>query len=212
MVCLGPADFPRWLPSRDAGLRCWPWTTAGHRSPRQPDRGGASVQDLIPQGKPAQQSPFRRGGGRAGRGQGMPPAVRRHEGRVAMIRFLYHNVKGHRLKVGVAIFLTFVAVASDVLIAFPFKFILDKIVNHKDPTVPASGAVMAFFDHFGDRSGLNGTELHTQVGVILFSGALLITLGVIGALVSYVQLSLAVRVGYDLGARLRNRLFVHLGR
>jgi ABC-type multidrug transport system fused ATPase/permease subunit len=129
-----------------------------------------------------------------------------------MIRFLYRNVKGHRLKVGVAIFLTVVAVASDVLIAFPFKFILDKIVNHKDPTVPASGAVMAFFDHFGDRNGLNGTELHTQLGVILFSGALLITLGVIGALVSYVQLSLAVRVGYDLGARLRNRLFVHLGR
>jgi ABC-type multidrug transport system fused ATPase/permease subunit len=127
-----------------------------------------------------------------------------------MIRFLYRNLKGRRLIVGVAIALTFLAVASDLLLAFPLKFILDKIVHHRDPVVPIFGSLITYFDSWGTRNGLNDTEVHTQLGVIVFSGAMLLSLAMVGALVSYVQLSIAAWVGPDLGARLRNRLFDHL--
>ena len=127
-----------------------------------------------------------------------------------MTRFLYRNLQGRRLIVSVAIALTFVAVASELLLAFPLKYILDKIVHHRDPVIPVFGSLITHFDHLGTRNGLNDTETHTQLGVILFAGTMLITLGVIGAVVSFIQLAIAASVGPDLGARLRNRLFEHL--
>jgi ABC-type multidrug transport system fused ATPase/permease subunit len=125
-------------------------------------------------------------------------------------RFLYRNLQGRRLIVSVAIALTFAAVASELLLAFPLKYILDKIVHHRDPVVPVFGSLISHFDRLGTRNGLNDTEVHTQLGVILFAGTMLLTLGVIGAVVSYIQLAIAASVGPDLGARLRNRLFEHL--
>src|SRR5947209_13746604 len=53
-----------------------------------------------------------------------------------LISFLYRTLKGYRLWIGIAFLLTIVQVASDILIAFPFKFILDKIVSHKNPPLP----------------------------------------------------------------------------
>ena len=96
-----------------------------------------------------------------------------------MTRFLYANLKGRRLIVGVAIVLTFVGVSSDILMAFPLKFILDKIVHHQDPVVPVFGSIISRLDHFGTRNGLNDTEVHTQLGVILFAGAMALTLAII---------------------------------
>jgi ABC-type multidrug transport system fused ATPase/permease subunit len=127
-----------------------------------------------------------------------------------MTRFLYRNLKGRRLIVSVAIALTFAAVASELLLAFPLKYILDKIVHHRDPVIPVFGSLITHFDHLGTRNGLNDTETHTQLGVILFAGTMLLTLGAIGAVVSFIQLAIAASVGPDLGARLRNRLFEHL--
>lgn len=46
--------------------------------------------------------------------------------------------------------------------------------------------------------------------MILFSGAMLVTLGAVGAVVAYVQLSIAAFVGQELGSRLRNQVFQHL--
>ena len=127
-----------------------------------------------------------------------------------MTKFLYRNLEDHRTMVAYAVGLTVVGVGADILAAFPLKFILDKIVHHQDPNVPLFGWFLGVFDQVGTRNGLNTTEVHTQLGVILFSGAMLLVMGVISAVVAYVQLAAAARVAQDVGARLRNRLFVHI--
>jgi ABC-type multidrug transport system fused ATPase/permease subunit len=127
-----------------------------------------------------------------------------------MTRFLYVNLKGRRLLVGGAVALTLVAVGADILVAFPLKFILDKIINHIDPQVPVFGSVITLLDQFGTRDGLKNKEVHTQLGVILFSGGMVLALGVISAVVSFAQLGIAAFVAQDLGAKLRNRLFRHV--
>jgi ATP-binding cassette, subfamily B, bacterial len=125
-------------------------------------------------------------------------------------RFLYRNLRGHRALVSVAVSLTFVQVTADILTAFPLKFILDKIVHHTDPVVPFVGGWMDRFDPLGTRNGLNDSEVHTQMGVILFSAALLLVLSLASAALSYVQLLIAAYVGQNLSARLRTRVFEHL--
>ena len=127
-----------------------------------------------------------------------------------MTRFLYIHLKGRRLLVFVAIALTFVGVLSSILMAFPLKFILDKIVHHTDPSLPVFGSVLSSLDHFGTRNGLSNTEVHTQLGVILFSALMLLVLAAIGAVVSFIQLAIAAFVAQDMGARLRNLVFVHV--
>ncbi len=127
-----------------------------------------------------------------------------------MIRFLYRNLKGRRVAVSMAVTLTVVGVGADILSAFPLKFILDKIVHHLDPKAPLVSPMLTWFDQFGTRNGLDVNEVHTQLGVILFSGAMLLVLGLIGALVAYVQLAAAASVAQDVGAKLRRQLFVHL--
>src|SRR5436853_1993826 len=127
-----------------------------------------------------------------------------------MARFLYSHMKGRRLMVAVAIVLTFVAVRSDILMAFPLKFILDKIIHHKDPVIPVVGGLITRLDRYGTRNGLNDLEAPTQLGVIIFAGAMALVLGIIGAVVSFVQLAIASFVAQDLGSKLRNRVFVHL--
>ncbi len=64
-----------------------------------------------------------------------------------LISFLFRNLKGYRFWIGIAFILTIVQVGSDILIAFPFKFILDKIVSHKNPPLP--GGILDFFDQWG---------------------------------------------------------------
>jgi ABC-type multidrug transport system fused ATPase/permease subunit len=127
-----------------------------------------------------------------------------------VIHFLYRHLRGHRLLVLVAAALSFVAVASDVLSAFPFKIILDKIINHRDPAIPYAGWLLSYFDRFGTRGGLNTGEVHTDLGVLLFAGLILLVLGLIGAVVAFIQLSIAALVGQYVGARLRKQLFEHV--
>ncbi|MBV9101033.1 MAG: ABC transporter ATP-binding protein [Candidatus Dormibacteraeota bacterium] len=127
-----------------------------------------------------------------------------------MTRFLYRNLEGQRRLVVIAVGLTVLGVGTDILSAFPLKFILDKIVHHLDPQLGPFNTVLTFFDQFGTRNGLTDTETHTELGVILFSGAMLLLVGAIGAVVAYVQLAAAAKVAQDLGAKLRKRLFVHL--
>jgi ATP-binding cassette, subfamily B, bacterial len=129
-----------------------------------------------------------------------------------MIRFLHVNLKGHRALVGVAIALTFLTVGADLLITFPFKFMLDKVIHHQDPNVPLLGGLLNRFDSFGDHRSLLANEVHTQLGVILFSLTLLMGIGVIGAAVTWAQMLIANKVGLSLSARLRNTVFTHLER
>jgi ABC-type multidrug transport system fused ATPase/permease subunit len=124
-----------------------------------------------------------------------------------VIRFIYLNLEGRRRWVYLAVALTFVAVACDILLAFPLKFVLDKIVDNHDPSVPLLGGVLDYFDRFGDAPMGEG---HTVLSVILFAASLALVLGVLAAAVSFAQLAIAAFVAQDLGSRLRNRIFEHV--
>ena len=67
-----------------------------------------------------------------------------------MARFLFRHLKGYRVLIVLAVGLTFAQVGASLLLAFPLKFILDKLVNHRDPHFPFAGphVVMVDFDGF----------------------------------------------------------------
>jgi ATP-binding cassette subfamily B protein len=127
-----------------------------------------------------------------------------------MWRFLYRNLRGQRAIVALAVSMTFIQVGADILTAFPLKFILDKVVHHIDPVMPVLGGLIYRLDPLGTRNGLNDNEVHTQMGVLIFSTLLLLGLSLVSAVLSYVQVIVAARVGSNLSARLRTRLFDHL--
>jgi ATP-binding cassette, subfamily B, bacterial len=129
-----------------------------------------------------------------------------------LARFLATYLRGRRLLVAVAIAMTFVQAGADVLIAFPLKFILDKIVHHLDPTMPVLSTLVAYLDRYGTRNALNLSEVHTQFSVIVGSSIMLVMLGLTSALMSYGQMLIAASVGQHLSARVKNRLFDHLQR
>ena len=79
------------------------------------------------------------------------------------------NLRGQRLRVAVAIAMTFGLVATDILTAFPLKFILDKVAHHQDPAFPSSAALLPASTARRPRR-LIATEVHTQLGVIVFAG------------------------------------------
>ena len=123
-----------------------------------------------------------------------------------MARFLWRNLKGYRLLIVVAIALTFAQVGADLLVAFPLKFVLDKVVNHRDPHFPLAGIVLGVFDQFDPSTGGH----HSAIVVILFATTLLVVLGLTSAGLSFVQLYFAAFIGQNLSARLRQKLFDHL--
>jgi ABC-type multidrug transport system fused ATPase/permease subunit len=123
-----------------------------------------------------------------------------------MVRFLFRHLKGYRLLVVVAIALTFVQVGASLLVAFPLKFILDKLVNQRDPHFPLAGLVLGVFDPLAPSPGGH----HSTLAIILFAATLLVVLGLVSAGASYVQLYLAAFIGQNLSARLRQKLFDHL--
>ncbi len=69
-----------------------------------------------------------------------------------MFRFLWRNLKGYRYMVVITIIMTIAQVGANILLAFPLKFILDKLVNKKDPTFPGIGIFLGFFDQYGTTS------------------------------------------------------------
>src|SRR6266700_5539429 len=134
-----------------------------------------------------------------------------------MVRFLFRNLKGYLFLMVLAVAMTFAQVEADILVPFPLKFIIDKIVNFQDPDagpykLTFLSGVLSFFDHFGTKEHLHHGEVHTQLGVILFSVSMLIVLSVVSALLVYIQLFLASFIAQNLTARLRKQLFGHLER
>src|SRR5918911_817364 len=123
-----------------------------------------------------------------------------------MVRFLFRHLKGYRFLVVVAIALTFAQVGASLLVAFPLKFILDKLVNHRDPHFPLAGLVLGLFDQLAPAPG----GAHSALAIILFATTLLVALGLLSAGASYVQLYLGAFIGQNLSARLRQKLFDHL--
>ncbi len=123
-----------------------------------------------------------------------------------LISFLFRNLKGYRFWIGIAFLLTIVQVGSDILIAFPFKFILDKIVSHKDPLCP-----VVFLTSLTAGVQLQGWG-HSIIGVILLAVSLLVILNFVSAIATYAQNSVASIVGKNLTEWLRKELFAQIPR
>ena len=130
----------------------------------------------------------------------------------AFASFLFRNLEGQRLWVAIAAILTIIQVGSDLALAFPFKIILDKVVSHTNPTIPLTEGILSFFDQFGSTKNLQPGEVHTQLGIILFSLSLLVILSCMNAITTYIQNSIASVVGKNLTAELRKNLFDQLQR
>jgi ATP-binding cassette, subfamily B, bacterial len=133
-----------------------------------------------------------------------------------MVGFLFRNLKGYRFLMVIAVVMTIAQVGANILLAFPLKWILDKIVPPKtmDPQniPPFLNGIFSFFDRFGKTQGLPAGQVHTVLGVILFSSSTLIVLVILSAVLVYIELYLAAFIAQNLSARLRKQLFAHLER
>src|SRR6266478_4769198 len=131
-----------------------------------------------------------------------------------MVRFLFRNLKGYRFLIFIAVVMTVAQVGTAILLAFPLKWILDKIVPPtKDPNIPPfMNGILSFFDRFGTTHGLPAGQVHTVLGVILFSSSALIVFGIVGAILVYIELYVAAYIAQHLSERLRKQLFAHLER
>jgi ATP-binding cassette, subfamily B, bacterial len=128
-----------------------------------------------------------------------------------MVGFLFRNLKGYRFLMVIAVVMTIAQVGANILLAFPLKWILDKILPPKqDPQniPPFLNGIFSLFDRFG--TPIPGQ--HTVLGVILFSSSALIVLGILSAILVYIELYLAAFIAQNLSARLRKQLFAHLER
>ena len=159
-----------------------------------------------------------------------------------LFKFLFRNLKGYRMLVAFAIFVTIAQVFCGIVTAFPLKFIPSKVQNvGNDPscTFPFLNPILDKFDiplldpslaplapgQPPQQPGLSEcpipptdpnpilvTSHHSTIGVIVFSILLLIIFGILNALLAYLDLYLATYIAQNLTARLRNQLFDHLQR
>jgi ABC-type multidrug transport system fused ATPase/permease subunit len=158
-----------------------------------------------------------------------------------LVTFLFRNMKGLRGLVVLAMIITVLQVSCDIFAAFPLKFIPSKVQNPgNDPAClfPFLDPVESWFDipqldpslqrdprvapgvppavqcpiNLNDPHGRIVTVRHSTIGVIVFSLLILLLFGLLSALLAFADLYLAVYVGQQLTARLRNRLFDHLQR
>jgi ATP-binding cassette, subfamily B, bacterial len=128
-----------------------------------------------------------------------------------VIGFLFRNLKGYRLLVFLALTMAFAQVIAALFNAFPLKFILDKVINHKNPGIPFLDPLISFFDNLAGTHTTSANP-HSTVGIILFSATAIVVLGILNALLSYTELFLASYIAQNLTARLRKQLFGHLER
>ena len=125
------------------------------------------------------------------------------------VRFLSNQLRGYRLLLLLSMGMAVIQVTTEILAAFPLKFILDKVVDHIEPGWPWANLI-SLFDSLGTKQGLTSTEVHPLIAVIAFCSAMIITLAVFGALASYVQLYTATLVGQNVSAKLRRTTFEHI--
>jgi ABC-type multidrug transport system fused ATPase/permease subunit len=127
-----------------------------------------------------------------------------------MVGFLFRNLKGYRFLVFIAVLMAFAQVGASLLLPFPLKIILDKIINSKDPNLPPFlNSILTSLNRFGVPDPHGGD---TILAVILFSAGALVVLGIVSGVLAYVELYLASFTAQGLSARLRKKLFGHLER
>src|SRR6266481_9121828 len=157
-------------------------------------------------------------------------------------KFLFRNLKGYRLLVMIAIIVTVLQVGCTIAAAFPLKFIPSKVTNPGNDPACTFGCLNPILDKFdiplfdpslapltpngpnqtpgltpcpispSDPNPILVTTHHSTIGVIVFSGLMLIIFGTIAAVLAYLDLYLAAYIAQNLTARLRNQLFEHLQR
>jgi ATP-binding cassette, subfamily B, bacterial len=159
-----------------------------------------------------------------------------------LFKFLFRNLKGYRLLVVIAIIVTILEVGCTIAAAFPLKFIPSKVTNVGNDPACTFGFLNPILDKFdiplfdpslapltpngpnqtpgltpcpispSDQNPILVTTHHSTIGVIVFSGLMLIIFGTIAAVLAYLDLYLAAYIAQNLTARLRNQLFEHLQR
>src|SRR5713101_5156261 len=92
-----------------------------------------------------------------------------------MIGFLFRNLKGYRFLMVVAVVMSIAQVGASILLPFSLKIILEKIVPpikdpFTDPNFSFLNGPVSFFDRFSMQLPPHG-QVHTVLGVILFSVA-----------------------------------------
>src|SRR6266536_1071841 len=131
-----------------------------------------------------------------------------------MTRFLFRNLKGYRFLVVIAMLMVVAQVGSDILLGLQIKFISDNIQKGLNP--PAFlNPLISPFNRFATpqaQAAAASTGGETQIGVILFSVAMLLVLSIVSAVLAYIALYLASFIAQNLTARLRMQLFEHLQR
>jgi ABC-type multidrug transport system fused ATPase/permease subunit len=128
---------------------------------------------------------------------------------VKNVRFLFENLRGYRLLLLLPIALTFAEVAAAVLAAFPFKFIVDKLVYKRDPSFTYSDRILGLVEQAVSNQPTTGAS-HSLLAVIVFSAAMLVVLGAASGLFTHLQIFLASYIGRSVTSRLRNLLFQHV--
>jgi ATP-binding cassette subfamily B protein len=159
-----------------------------------------------------------------------------------LIKFLFRNLKGYRLLVVIAIIVTILQVGCTIAAAFPLKFIPGKVTNAGNDPACTFQFLNPILDKFdiplfdpslapltpngpnqtpgltpcpispSDPNPVLVTTHHSTIGVIVFSGLMLIIFGTIAAILGYLDLYIGAYIAQNLTARLRNQLFEHLQR
>src|SRR6266567_2424433 len=124
---------------------------------------------------------------------------------IFLARFLFKHLKGYRLLIVVAFAVTILEVIVAGQIPFVTKFIIDKAAPpHTDP-----GFYTALLNVFNP---VGAGQAHDATATIIFLIVILILLGVLDAVFTYLQSFVATFIAQNLTARLRQNLFDQLQR
>ncbi len=120
-----------------------------------------------------------------------------------LARFLFRNLKGYRFLIVFAIIMTFAEVGSDIASALPLKFIIDKFTlpSHPDPVFWQSAFLL---------NTIRKTVPGSKESVVVLAVSMIIVLGLLSALLTFTQKSLAYVIAKNLTVRLSRQLFNHL--
>ena len=93
-----------------------------------------------------------------------------------LLRLLSRNLKGYHHLVVIAVVMALAQVGSDLLAAFPFKFIADKIQKGTNPPAFLNGPLW-LFDLLGSGIERIPPHQHSLISVIFLAAVLLILFG-----------------------------------
>ncbi len=133
-----------------------------------------------------------------------------------LARFLYRNLRGYRLLIFLAVIMTLIEVVASILSVYPFKYILDanKPGQTDQTQTPLDilvtqrlfPVVAQLYPPLVAKISPSG---HPIIGKAVIT---ILIMGLLTALLSFVQIRIATLIAKSLTARLSKRLFDHLQR